>query len=330
MDSEVAKGKEIVVDDGGGSDSCHEEEEEEVQSSSDDEDGETSGSMEALHSYWSTIFLIPNGIMNKIDSICRNFLWGGKDSYLRAPAVSWDKCCAPKAEGGLGIKNSKNWKKALFGKYVWWIASKKDHLWVKWISHVYLKNCWMGKQSDYTIIEGYNWLRGPSPKVSWWKICWNTMNVPKASFIYWAAVLRRLLTKDRLNRMGGVSDLSCYLCHNNAESHENLFFYCPFSNRCVQVMQQKLNVSFNPRDLVNWNRRGRRNSILVRRITCAYYVQLVYHIWHERNKARLYSKVTHPVIILKQGIQAVCIRFRSRNTSAITRGDEAWLQHLMQ
>ncbi|XP_074277721.1 uncharacterized protein LOC141601346 [Silene latifolia] len=62
----------------------------------------------------------------------------------------------------------------------------------------YSDDCWMGKQVAYTVNEGYNWLRGPTPEVSWWRVCWNTMNVPKASFIYWAVVLGRLLTKDRL------------------------------------------------------------------------------------------------------------------------------------
>ncbi|XP_074288613.1 uncharacterized protein LOC141613770 [Silene latifolia] len=46
-----------------------------------------------LQSYWTRIFLIPNRVMNRIDSICKNFLWGGGgDSYMRAPNVHWDKC----------------------------------------------------------------------------------------------------------------------------------------------------------------------------------------------------------------------------------------------
>ncbi|XP_074321773.1 uncharacterized protein LOC141658950 [Silene latifolia] len=82
----------------------------------------------SLHSYWASMFLIPNGIMNKIGAICRNFLWSGKDSYQRSPNVSWDRCCSPKDEGGLGIKDLKIWNRALLGKYIWWLAKKKDHL----------------------------------------------------------------------------------------------------------------------------------------------------------------------------------------------------------
>ncbi|XP_074305017.1 uncharacterized protein LOC141639945 [Silene latifolia] len=215
--------------------------------------------LQSLHSYWSTIFLIPNSRMNRIDSMCSNFLCGGggEDTSWRAPAVGWDHCCVPKSEGGLGLKHSKNWNKALLGKYIWWIASKKDHLWVKWISHVYLKgvhwsnynppvdcswswkkiahlmcifkpaysaDSWLGKASDYSVIEGYNWLRCPGPPVSWYKICWNSLNIPKASFIFWIYNLGRLLTKDRLVHMGGVIDLKCFLCSTDDENHGHLFF----------------------------------------------------------------------------------------------------------
>ncbi|XP_074305583.1 uncharacterized protein LOC141640802 [Silene latifolia] len=194
----------------------------------------------------------------------------------------------------------------------------------------YFVDCWMGKQAAYTVKEGYNWLRGSNSEVSWWRVCWNSMNVPKASFIYWATVLGRLLTKDRLARMGGASDLSCFLCYSHDESHDHLFFDCVYTTRCVQLLQQKLQFSFDPRELVSWYRRGRRNSLLVRRVTSACYIQLVYLIWQERNKARLYSKVTHPGIIVTQGIQSVCTRFRTRNKSVVTREDDAWIQHLTQ
>ncbi|XP_074318047.1 uncharacterized protein LOC141654831 [Silene latifolia] len=266
---------------------------------------------------------------------------GGKDFYQRAPAVCWDNCCMPKSEGGLGLKHSKNWNKALLGKYIWWVASKKDHLWVKWISHVYLKSthwsnynpptdcswswkkiahlmrlfqpaytddCMLGKSTEYTVREGYDWLRSYSPSVSWWRICWNSMNVPKASFIYWAFMLKRLLTKDRLVRMGGGIDVTCDLCQTVNESHEHLFFDCPFSNRCSILLQQKLGFHLNPCALTDWNMRGRRKSVLMRRVTCACYVQLVYMIWQERNRARIHSKVTHPVVVVRQVIMAVHTR----------------------
>ncbi|XP_074291826.1 uncharacterized protein LOC141618631 [Silene latifolia] len=201
---------------------------------------------------------------------------GGKDTYWSAPAVGWDHYCAPKNEGGLGLKHSKNWNKAQLGKYIWWIASKKDHLWVKWISHVYLKgvhwsnykppadccwswkkiahlmcifkpaysaDSWIGKASDYSVIEAYNWLRCPGPPVSWYKLCWNSLNIPKASFIFLIYKLGRLLTKDRLVHMGGVSDLECFLCSTDDENHGHLFFYCEFSSKSTVLGLEALSKS---------------------------------------------------------------------------------------
>ncbi|XP_074298546.1 uncharacterized protein LOC141629443 [Silene latifolia] len=63
--------------------------------------------LSTLHSYWASMFLIPSGIMDKVDSICRNFLCGGRDSYLKTPNINWNTCCKPKDEGGLGLKNAK-------------------------------------------------------------------------------------------------------------------------------------------------------------------------------------------------------------------------------
>ncbi|XP_074306354.1 uncharacterized protein LOC141641596 [Silene latifolia] len=192
----------------------------------------------------------------------------------------------------------------------------------------YTADSWLGKPTDYYVLEGYNWLRCLGPTVSWYKLCWNSLNIPKASFIYWTFSLGRLLTKDRLAHMGGVSDLNCFLCSNADENHEHLFFDCEFSSRCVSLLQQKLNIQFNPRELVEWNKRGRRKSILIRRLICACHVQLVYLIWQVRNQARIYFKVLHPTVLIKKVILDVCTRFHARNTSKLTREEDNWLQQI--
>ncbi|XP_074288502.1 uncharacterized protein LOC141613657 [Silene latifolia] len=312
--------------------------------------------LHTLHSYWASIFLIPNCIMNRIYSICRNYLWGGgTDSYMHAPAINWEKYCSPKEEGGLGLKNAKTWNTAMLGKYVWWVASKKDHLWVRWINHVYLKgsywthytppndcswswkkiahimakfrnaynsDLWLGTPADYSIKAWYKWMRQRLPRIPWWRICWNSMNVTRTSFIFWVVMLGRLLTRDRLVRMGGGPDMNCYLCQSADENHDHLFFECTFSKRCVTLMQLKLQVDFSPNDIIKWNSRGRRDNILIRKIVCACHVHLAYLIWQARNKARVMNKVIHPRVIVHQAIQGVLTRVWARNTSAIPTTDE--------
>ena len=68
---------------------------------------------------------IPKGVIRYIEGICKNFLWGQKADYLRAPPVTWDFVCRPKRAGGLGIINYELWNYAAIAKYLWYITKEK-------------------------------------------------------------------------------------------------------------------------------------------------------------------------------------------------------------
>ncbi|XP_074296884.1 uncharacterized protein LOC141627544 [Silene latifolia] len=70
-----------------------------------------------MHSYWARIFLLPKGVIHKVDSICRNYLWAGLDEYMLAPSVAWETCYLPCDNGGLLIINCHLLNIAVFGKY---------------------------------------------------------------------------------------------------------------------------------------------------------------------------------------------------------------------
>ncbi|XP_074320818.1 uncharacterized protein LOC141657465 [Silene latifolia] len=317
--------------------------------------------LSTLHSYWASMFLIPSGIMNKVDSICRNFLWGGRDSYLKAPNINWNTCCKPKAEGGLGLKNAKLWNKALLGKYTSWLASKKDHLWVKWVNHVYMKGCdwkdytsptncswswrkimqvkdifkigyannqWIAKLSGYSVADGYNWLRDTSPQVPWRYLCWNNLNVPRTSFIFWASQHGKLLTLDRLHKMGIVQSTVCFICGSETESHEHLFYKCEYSKRCMQLMQQKPHIQFHVEHMVKWYSLSRSRSSLQRVVIGAYFVGLIYGIWHVRNCARLQQQVQPPSMLVNQVWKEVKDRWLHRNKRPLRNYDQLWIDSI--
>ncbi|XP_074315482.1 uncharacterized protein LOC141651681 [Silene latifolia] len=71
-----------------------------------------------LHSFWSRIFIIPITVMDRIEQICRNYLWSDSDDFHKTSHVAWDKVCIDKKFGGLGIVNCKLWNVAMLGKYV--------------------------------------------------------------------------------------------------------------------------------------------------------------------------------------------------------------------
>ncbi|XP_074298553.1 uncharacterized protein LOC141629451 [Silene latifolia] len=289
-----------------------------------------------------------------------NFLWAGKSDYGKAPAISWDTCCAPKLEGGLGLKVAKDWNRAILGKYAWWIASKKDHLWVRWVNHVYMKgkewtdysppsDCswswrkiyhnmilfsqaytnhkWLNSNLDYTVKSGYEWLRHSKPKVPWFHLCWNRLNIPKSAFIFWAAQHMRLLTKDRLNQMGTVVDLTCDICRTQSEDHQHLFYDCAYSAECCRLLHQRLLINFPMSDLVRWYSSARCPKLL-RKISGASHVYLVYIIWRVRNEARLKLFVRRPEHVIQLIITDVKARFYILNVSPLKVTDKGWLDKL--
>lgn len=87
-----------------------------------------------LHSYWSSIFVLPKKVLDSVSAICRNYLWDGRAIYTRAPPIAWEIVCRRK-----GIHDCYKQNIATMGKYIWNIANQNESLWLRWVNHVYLK-----------------------------------------------------------------------------------------------------------------------------------------------------------------------------------------------
>ncbi|XP_074289510.1 uncharacterized protein LOC141614663 [Silene latifolia] len=246
---------------------------------------------------------------------------------------------------------------ALLGKYTLWLAAKKDHLWVRWINHVYMKDgdwqnykapndsswswkkivqikdtlkkaysgdLWLNGTTNYTTTEGCKWLRTHKTKVPWRHLCWKSLNVPRCSFIFWACVQGKLLTRDRLLRMGFGQGDDCYLCGGCAESHNHLFYQCPYSNQCMRILKHMLHCSFPVQRMMQWYSSGRGRSKLQSKWIAACFVGLTYAIWRERNLA-WQQQVRVPKLIVIQSMQEVKARWKKMNSSTLKQKDRAWI-----
>lgn len=71
-------------------------------------------------------------------------------------------------------------------------------------------------------------IRERAPEVPWWDLIWFKEEIPRCSFVAWMAVLSRLPTKDRLSSWGMNVSTLCVMCSSGQESHQHLFFLCPY------------------------------------------------------------------------------------------------------
>ncbi|GKV49125.1 hypothetical protein SLEP1_g55890 [Rubroshorea leprosula] len=87
--------------------------------------------LSSLPLFLMSMFLIPKGVVKKLDSIRRAFLWGGNDEKRVINWVGWENVCKSKEEGGLGVKNLRTFNLALMGKWRGRLAKGEGGLWHK-------------------------------------------------------------------------------------------------------------------------------------------------------------------------------------------------------
>ena len=73
----------------------------------------------SIPTYSTLVFKIPTSIVNKIDRLCREFLWSGEEGKKKHALVAWKTICRDKKEGGLGVSHMIVVSKALRGKMAW-------------------------------------------------------------------------------------------------------------------------------------------------------------------------------------------------------------------
>ncbi|KAL2897313.1 hypothetical protein RDABS01_039096 [Bienertia sinuspersici] len=137
------------------------------------------------------------------------------------------------------------------------------------------------------ISKVYHSLLEQGQKVHWDRVVWNRLAIPKHRFIYWLVMWRRLMTKDRLSRMGIQQDATFALCQQADESVEHLFFSCKKSLEIAQETRFWIGCackSANVYRITGWIQRNCTKSKYRRKLYLAWLVAAVYFIWRCRNE----------------------------------------------
>ncbi|KAL2927139.1 hypothetical protein RDABS01_028736 [Bienertia sinuspersici] len=313
---------------------------------------------------WMQILILPGAVLKEINGLCRKFLWEGHLHGSKPGYVSWETVCKPKSKGGLGVRDLHLWNLLAVGKLVWQIEKKKDSLWVKWVHNIYIRgqvwwdyrpsilaswiwksickvkemikvmdmSWWPRNENDYKVGKAYKHIKNQDVKEKWASIIWNRYSLPKHNFIWWLAIKRRLLVKQRLYKYGVCHDPWCLHCQNQEESHDHLLFCCPYAQEVWDRITGWLHINRrwdNMHQLAVWYRRFCRTTKMRSKIIIAVCAATVYSLWKVRNEImweKRHQKAESIVEEIKYFVMVRCNALVVKNKLA--KNDVRWLSNL--
>lgn len=183
----------------------------------------------------------------------------------------------------------------------------------------------LNSNGEFTISSLWDDIRLHYPKVPWHSSIWFSGHIPKCSMITWLAIHNRLYTGDRLVLFGTIPVSCCSFCHG-IESHDHLFFNCPFTSQVWTDILAHINVNWPSRSWANWINQvsSIRGKSLKNLITKLIFTVTVYQIWLERN-VRKFQNVTcsGPSVVNK--IHSM-VRYRLMSLGNLPQGHQSqWM-----
>lgn len=86
-----------------------------------------------------------------------------------------------------------------------------------------------GSKNGNKIKYIYQHMLGTQTRVEWKSLMLNNTPRPKAYFIMWLILHKKLATADRLKKWGLIISKTCTLCDKENETIEHLIIQCQFS-----------------------------------------------------------------------------------------------------
>ncbi|GKA14481.1 putative RNA-directed DNA polymerase [Tanacetum coccineum] len=106
-----------------------------------------------------------------------------------------------------------------------------------------------GSFDSFSVREAWNTIREHANEVDWFYLVWSHHFIPRHAIHVWLIMKRRLKTHDRMRQwdVGLDIDLNlfrCSLCKAQPDSHDHLFFECPYSSRVWLQVFHMVDIQF--------------------------------------------------------------------------------------
>ncbi|XP_071688580.1 uncharacterized protein [Rutidosis leptorrhynchoides] len=96
--------------------------------------------LNSLPLYYFSLYRAPPFVLKKLESVRRNFFWGGSGDVSKISWVKWDDVIRSRADGELSVGSLNCKNLALIGKWWWRFLTEPTSLWVKVIKRIEIDN----------------------------------------------------------------------------------------------------------------------------------------------------------------------------------------------
>ncbi|XP_074265814.1 uncharacterized protein LOC141588260 [Silene latifolia] len=264
----------------------------------------------AIYSYWINIFVIPKGVLNKVYAICKKFLWDASPDYIKVLESAGLRSVPQRVKEVWVYIKGRNWDEYTpSGDLSWgWksICKVKEKL-----APGYHNGQWLLDTKGYTMESGYDLLRDKFQTVQWHRMVWNR----------WEA----LMLKDKLFALGIAADDLCLLCGAGTESHYHLFQSCPYSRKVLGLFDNLTGTSYLDANLLSWIEARKFSDLKTGVLLCAA-MALYYHLWLQRNIARIEGSILKPELLRDIITKELRFRLNTLIKPGIQCNDRNWLR----
>nr|KAJ0204559.1 hypothetical protein LSAT_V11C500290840 [Lactuca sativa] len=195
-----------------------------------------------LPSYYLSLFVAPEGIIDTLENMRNQFLWEGSDEKKVIHWISWDKVTTSKKSDGLGVGTIKALNVALITKW-WWSVRQTDskqwshlEMWANpgWIFHSKCSQIKMDYQTPLTNIK-FHWIK----------------EIPlKVSCFIWRAHLGKIPTaKELVKSRVSMENLTCQMCNEKEESVDHILVDCAYAKKVMERIMRWCKVNIHTGDL---------------------------------------------------------------------------------